>query len=139
MASKLEQILAALDTALTSGVSGATVYRSRVLAFSKGKLPAVVIEPIQEVADYPLLSQTDFISDIKISIHNRGNIPDQACDPFKEDVHETIMDDVSLGGLSMDIRLNSINYELLDTDDPTCIVTMVYRIFYRTGFESLSP
>ena len=87
MASKREQILAALKTTLagTTGVS-TRIYRSRIEPITNGESPAVVIEPI---TDEPSTNNSSYLKidwTLRVRIVDiiRGTIPDTVGDPTVE-------------------------------------------------------
>ena len=87
MASKREQILAALKTTLagTTGVS-TRIYRSRIEPITNGESPAVVIEPI---TDEPSTNNSSYLKidwtlRVRIVVIIRGTIPDSVGDPTVE-------------------------------------------------------
>ena len=137
---KRESILQALKAKLVgiTGVLDASVYRSRVIPLSRGKTPAVSIEPLQDSGDQSQINFIDWILTVRVSVIVRGDIPDQVADPIVQDVHSKIMSDLSLGGLCMDIQAGLVNYELLDADQPAGIVSMNYSVRYRTQVKDLT-
>ena len=84
MATKREQILAALKTKLTGTTGVATrIYRSRPEALTKASTPAIILEP---VSDNPKETDTIFSKitwefRVRVSVIVRGKIPDQKADP----------------------------------------------------------
>lgn len=137
---KREAILQAIKTKLVgvSGVPDANVFRSRVEPFARNRVPAITIEPIQDTSENSVIPFLDWSLVVRVSVIVRGDVPDQLADPIVESLHGKIMVDLSLGGLSMDIQPSSVNFELLEGDQPIGIVTLDYRVQYRTGVESLS-
>lgn len=137
---KRESILAAMKAKLVSvtGVPDASVYRSRVEPFSRGRVPAIVIEPIQDVPDTNVVPYLTWAMTVRVSVVVRGDVPDQVADPIIESLHSKLMSDLSLGGLSMDIQPSPVTFELIEGDQPIGIISLDYRVQYRTGVESLS-
>ena len=128
MASKREQIIAALKTTLagTTGVS-TRIYRSRIEPITNGESPAIVIEP---VTDEPSINSTSYLKidwtlRIRIVVIVRGTIPDNVGDP-------------TVGGLAKDIRPATQTFEVLDADQPAGLITCEFEIDYRTSYNSLS-
>jgi hypothetical protein len=140
MTTKREQILGAIATALssTSGVSG-RVFRSRVEAFGRSEVPALVVEPISDDAsiDTSLPTYTWRLG-VRVAVIVRGNIPDQIADPIVQSLHSKLSTDLTLGGYAMDIQPVSVSWELVESDQPTGVVMCDYRVLYRTTVSDLS-
>ena len=141
MASKREQILAALTTTLanTTGV-GTRIYRSRVAAITRTESPALVIEP---VTDEPTVNSStylkiDWLLRVRVVVIVRGETPENIADPTIESLHTKILNDPTIGGLAKDIQPATQTFEVLDADQPAGVITCEYEIEYRTGYNSLS-
>ena len=141
MATKREQILAAVKTALTGTTGVSTrIYRSRVTATSRDKSPSIVVEPVsdqpnQNSATYEKL---DWTLRIRIVVISRGNIPDKLADPTIDSLHKKVVADPTLGGLAIDIRPSTTSFEMLDADKPAGVIFCEYEIDYRTSTTDLS-
>ena len=141
MASKREQILAALKTTLagTTGVS-TRIYRSRIEPITNGESPAIVIEP---VTDEPSVNTSTYLKidwtlRIRIVVIVRGTIPDNVGDPTVESLFTKVLNDPTVGGLALDIRPATQTFEVLDADQPAGLTTCEFEIDYRTSYNSLS-
>ena len=141
MASKREQILAALKTTLagTTGVS-TRIYRSRIEPITNGESPALVIEPI---TDEPSTNNSSYLKidwtlRIRIVVIIRGTIPDSVGDPTVESLFTKVLTDPTVGGLAKDIRPATQTFEVLEADTPAGIITCEFEIDYRTSYNSLS-
>jgi len=141
MASKREQILAALKTTLagTTGVS-TRIYRSRIEPITNGESPAVVIEPI---TDEPSTNNSSYLKidwtlRVRIVVIIRGTIPDSVGDPTVESLFTKVLTDPTVGGLAKDIRPATQTFEVLEADTPAGIITCEFEIDYRTSYNSLS-
>ena len=141
MASKREQIIAALKTTLagTTGVS-TRIYRSRIEPITNGESPAIVIEP---VTDEPSINRTSYLKidwtlRIRIVVIVRGTIPDNVGDPTVESLFTKVLTDPTVGGLAKDIRPATQTFEVLDADQPAGLITCEFEIDYRTSYNSLS-
>lgn len=140
MTTRREQILSAITTALagTTGV-GSRIYRSRVEAFSRGESPAISLEPINDTpATNTSLPTLDWSLTVRIAVIVRGAIPDQLADPVVQSLHAKVMADLSLGGLAMDIIPASVDWQLIEADQPAGVVLCDYVVRYRTSVGSLS-
>jgi hypothetical protein len=141
MATKREQIMAAIKTALTntSGV-GTRIYRSRVEAFNRNEAPALVIEPGSDTAAPEPVStcKIDWTLTALIAVHTRGGIPDQAADPIIQDMHSKLLADRTLGGLVMDIWPVSVDPQFDKADAASCWTVCSYQVRYRTAVTDLS-
>ena len=141
MASKREQIIAALKTTLagTTGVSP-RIYRSRIEPITNGESPALVIEP---VTDEPSVNTSSYLKidwtlRIRIVVIVRGTIPDNVGDPTVESLFTKVLNDPTVGGLAKDIRPATQTFEVLDADQPAGLITCEFEIDYRTSYNSLS-
>ena len=141
MASKREQILAALKTTLagTTGVS-TRIYRSRIEPITNGESPAVVIEPI---TDEPSTNNSSYLKidwtlRVRIVVIIRGTIPDSVGDPTVESLFTKVLTDPTVGGLAKDIRPATQTFEVLEADTPAGLITCEFEIDYRTSYNNLS-
>ena len=140
MTTRREQILTAITTALagTTGV-GSRIYRSRVEAFSRGESPAISLEPINDTpATNTSLPTLDWSLTVRIAAIVRGAIPDQLADPIVESLHSLLMADLTLGGYAMDIIPSSVDFQLIEADQPAGVVLCDYVIRYRTSLADLT-
>jgi hypothetical protein len=140
MTTRRETILAAVRTALTNTTGVSTrIYRSRVEPMSRGESPAIVIEPVSDTAEQNTsLPTLDWSLTVRISVIVRGAIPDQLADPTVESLHSKLMADLTLGGVAMDIRPQSVNFELVEADQPAGVISCDYLIRYRTANANLT-
>ena len=141
MASKREQIIAALKTTLagTTGVS-TRIYRSRIEPITNGESPAIVIEP---VTDEPSINSSSYLKidwtlRLRIVVIVRGTIPDNVGDPTVESLFTKVLNDPTVGGLAKAIRPATQTFEVLDADQPAGLITCEFEIDYRTSYNSLS-
>jgi hypothetical protein len=140
MTTKRENILAAIRTALTgtTGV-GTRIYRSRVEAFARSEVPALVIEPINDEASIDTsLPTLTWRLGVRVMVIVRGNIPDQLADPIVQSLHSKLTADLTLGGNAMDVQAVSVSWDLVEGDQPTAVVSCDYRVLYRTSYSDLS-
>jgi hypothetical protein len=138
MSTKREQIMQALKTKLDTVTGVQACYRSRVFALARGEVPALVIEPIADEADEDPIGFLNWSLLVRIAVIVRGGVPDQLADTFVEAVHAVVTSDLSLGGLAMDIQTQNVNFELLDGDQPIGVVSLGYRVKYRTSAGDLT-
>jgi len=141
MATKREQIIAALKTSLanTTGVS-TRIYRSRIEPITNGESPAIVIEPVE---DEPTINSASYLKidwtlRIRIVVIVRGTIPDNVADPTIESLFAKVLTDTTVGGLARDIRPATQSFEVLDADEPAGIITCEFEIDYQTSYNSMS-
>lgn len=140
MATKREQILQAIESALAGTVQvGTRIYRSRVTPLARGESPAIVVEPgrddPQQNTSLPTL---DWTFNVRVIVIVRGEVPDQVADPIIEDLHAKLMADLSLGGVAMDIQPATVIFELIEADQPAGAITCNFVVRYRTAVSSLS-
>ena len=141
MASKREQILAAIKTNLanTTGV-GTRIYRSRVEALTRSETPAIIIEPVSDTPQdtNSFNNKITWEFKIRISVIARGSTPDNVADPTIESLHTKVLNDPSIGGLALDVRPSTTTFELLEADEPAGVIGCEFDIEYRTSYNSLT-
>jgi len=140
MTTRRESILTAVATALTGTTGVSTrIYRSRVEPLSRGESPAIVIEPISDTAEQNTsLPTLDWSLTVRISVIVRGAIPDQLADPIVESLHSKLMADLTLGGVAIDIQPQSVNFEMVEADQPAGVISCDYLIRYRSSVTNLA-
>ena len=140
MASKREQILAALKTTLagTTGVS-TRIYRSRAEPTSRSESPALVLE---WSTDQPSVRGTtghiDWTLRVRVVVISRGTIPDNLADATVESLHSKLLADPTVGGLAIDVRPSTTTFELIEADQPAGLIMCEFEVDYRTTYGSLS-
>ena len=140
MATKRETILAAVRTALTgtTGV-GSRIYRSRVEPMARAESPAIVVEPVSDTAQQNTsLPTLDWSLTVRVAVIVRGAIPDQIADPVVESLHAKLMADLTLGGVAIDVQPQSVNFEMVEADQPAGVISCDFLIRYRTSVTNLA-
>jgi hypothetical protein len=137
---KRESILAAIRTALTGTVQvGTRIYRSRVEPLARNESPAIVVEPVNDVAvQNTALPTLDWSMTVRVAIIVRGNVPDQLADPIVESAHSKIVADLTLGGYAIDVQPQGASFELIEADQPAGVISLDYLVRYRTSVTDLS-
>ncbi len=139
---KREQILDALKTVLESvttptALSG-RVERSLKVGTDRQEAPVVIVEPINDTPQNESIYRLNWRLLVRISLIVRGAVPDRVADPIIESIHEAIMADISLGGLSMDVEPGQVNFDLVNADGSGGIIPIDYVVVYQTSRESMS-
>ena len=141
MASKREQILAAIKTNLanTTGV-GTRIYRNRVEPMAREETPSLVVE---FVTDDPTVNSATYLKldwtlRVRIVVIVRSQTPDTTADPTVESLHTKIVSDPTLGGLALDVRPLTVTFDVVDADQPAGIISCEYEIDYRSSYNDLS-
>ena len=136
---KRESILAAIRTALTGTVQvGTRIYRSRVEPLARNESPAIVVEPVNDVAvQNTALPTLDWSMTVRVAIIVRGNVPDQLADPIVESAHSKIVADLTLGGYAIDVQPQGASFELIEADQPAGVISLDYLVRYRTSVADL--
>ncbi len=118
---KRESILAGIRTALTNTTGVSTrIYRSRVEPLARGELPAIVVEPINDVCVQLTSTPTlDWTLTVRIAVIVRGNIPDQVADPIVESLHAKVMADLTVGGHAYDVQPTGVSFDMQEAY-PVC-------------------
>ncbi len=137
MASHREQIIGAILTKL-GGVSGVGLYRSRFTALSRGESPAIVVRPEKEdiVKRNNDLSEREMI--LVVDVIARGAVPDSVADQYCVSAHAKVIEDETLGGLTLFTRETGTVWEMQDADLDAVVVSMRYLIGYRTVAKTLN-
>lgn len=137
MSTKREQILSAIKDKLDN-IAGVNCYRSRTIPFKANKFPAIVVEPLQDVPDNAVIPMLDWSLIVQVKVFTKGENPDQAADTYIQQIHELLMSDLSLSGLSQDIQPIVVDYEFMDAEYSTLETSMKFKINYRTYAADLS-
>jgi len=140
MATKRETILAAVRTALTGTTGVSTrIYRSRVEPMARAESPAIVVEPVSDTAQQNTsLPTLDWSLTVRVAVIVRGAIPDQIADPVVESLHAKLMADLTLGGVAIDVQPQSVNFEMVEADQPAGVISCDFLIRYRTSVTNLA-
>jgi hypothetical protein len=135
-----EAILAAVRSALTgtTGV-GTRIYRNRAEPMARAESPAIVVEPVTDIADQNTsLPTLDWTLRIRVVVISRSLIADQAADPTIESLHAKLMADLTLGGLSIDVQPAQVSFDFVEADVPAAVISCEFDIRYRTSVSSLT-
>ena len=140
MTTKRESILSDIASSLAGTVQvGSRIYRSRVEPLARGESPAIVVEPISDTAEQvTALPTLDWSLTVRVSVIVRSAVPDQAADAIVEDMHSKIVADLTLGGYAIDVQPQSVNFELVEADQPAGVISCNYLVRYRTSVADLS-
>jgi hypothetical protein len=132
MNTQAEIILSAIATLLAAGSIGASVERSREVAFEREDLPAVVVKPKDEAATPLANGLTRCELTVEIQIHTRGDVPDQLADPIAAAIHAVLTADLTLGGTCTRLFYTARAWEFSDSDGTGGQLTLHYVIHYLT-------
>ena len=140
MTTKRENILAAIRTALTDTVGvGTRIYRTRVDPLARAESPAIIVQPIRDVATQNASHVTlDWTLTVKITVIERSSIPDQAADDTVESLHAKVMSDLTLGGYAIDVQPVRTEFEFIEADKPAGLISCEYEVRYRTDVDDLT-
>lgn len=140
MTTKRESILADIASSLAGTVQvGSRIYRSRVEPLARGESPAIVIEPVSDSAvQNTSLPTLDWSLTVRVSVIVRSAVPDQAADPIVEDMHSRLVADLTLGGYAIDVQPQSVNFEMIEADQPAGVISCDYVVRYRTSVADLA-
>jgi hypothetical protein len=134
-----EQITASVFSLVqsTAGLGG-RVYRSRVEAFSRGATPALVVECVSNQPNPTRAGVTTMPHslELRMLLMIDHPIPDQAADPILLDLHDRLMADLTLGGLSMDILPGETRWD--QEVNGVAVVSHSYVVSYRTLIKDLT-
>ena len=133
MPSRRESIVAAQKAALSAAFGGPTVWRGRAAPLSRGEFPAVVLEKVKDGPGEEFNTKTDWRMTVRVAILVRSETPDQTADPMEIIAHNTMTATPTWGGLAVDTEAGNVDWELLDADVTTGIVSMLFHVHYRTS------
>jgi len=140
MTTKRESILNQIATTLapTAGING-RIYRSRVSALARAESPAMVVEPVRDdVEQNTSLPTLDWSLTVRVAVIVRSLVPDQAADAIVEDMHSRLMTDLTVGGYAIDVQPDTVNFELVEADQPVGVISCSYIVRYRTAVGDLT-
>lgn len=75
---------------------------------------------------------------MRVSVIVRGAIPDQQADPIIESLHSKLLADLTVGGYAMSIEPQSVQFDMLEADQPSGVISCDYLIRYRTSTTNLA-
>ena len=129
-----------MRTALTGTAQvGTRIYRSRVEPLARNESPAIVIEPISDTAEQTTsLPKLDWSLTVRVAVIVRGTVPDQLADPIVKDLHSKLMADLTLGGVAIDVQPVSVNFEMVEADQPAGVISCDFLVRYRTSVTDLA-
>ena len=140
MTTRRETIVAAVRSALTGTTNVSTrIWRSRPEPLARIETPAIVVTPISDTAEQNTsLPTLDWSLTVRVDVIVRGAIPDQVADATVESLHAKLMADLTLGGYAIDIQPQSVNFEIVEADQPAGVISCDYLIRYRTSVTNLA-
>lgn len=137
-ASIREQIMEYIFALFSAQVVGAQVFRSRQAAVALMEGSSLLIEPMAETVErksaYNLVKR-DFV--LRTRMLARGAIPDQVADGILVLMHAALLQDQTLGGLSLSIVEESTEWTYEEADQTAVNVEGRYRIIFATPANSL--
>ena len=118
---------------------GTRIYRSRVVPLQRGESPALVVEAISDTPEQNTsLPTLDWSLTVRVSVIVRGDKPDEVADPIVESLHSKIMADLTLGGYAHDVVPVRTEFEFIEADKPSGLISCEYEIRYRTNVDDLT-
>lgn len=147
MNSKRSDIVTAIiDAALAAALAvdpRARAWRARVTPIDRSAHPAIVARPVD---DRPVVARAGNeqqrvlgVAVTVIAWGDTGAAIDATTDPIAVAVHQALLADQSLGGLSISITDNGAEWAYEDVDGRLAgELTTIYRIAYRTPLGALT-
>jgi hypothetical protein len=128
-----ERILKQVVTALSNAhIAGAVVERSGTDPIARSEGPTFNIIGGDSIGSDPVANAIqDWDLPVEIKLAVRGAIADSVADPFIASAHHALFTDSTLASYVMDMRLESRKLELIDADNSSAIVTLVYAFKFR--------
>ena len=75
---------------------------------------------------------------VRVSVIVRGTIPDKVADPTNVSLYNKLMTDPTIGGLAIDIKPSTVNFEIIEADQPAGVISNEFDIEYRSSYNNLS-
>lgn len=140
MASKREQVLAALLTLLNTATAVCSnTERERMRPWSDDVSLAINIVPEADPRqDTGGVSYTDRAMLIDFQITSRGDSPTTLADATVVALHTRLMSNRTLTGLVIDIEAGDNDFDWDDKDRDECLIHQRYFVRYRTSETDLS-
>lgn len=140
MASRRELILAEMVAALAGTVQvGSRIYRSRIEAFDRGELPAIVIQPVSDEPAQVNQARLQWNLNFQVALYLVGDAPDELGDPIVDDIHSKIMAaDNPAREYLVDILPNSVSFDIEQGDKPVGVTTLGFVATYQTNLNNIS-
>ena len=140
MTTKRENILATLKSTLTNTTGvGTRIYRTRVDPVARAESPAIIIQPVRDVAvQNTSLPTLDWTMTVRITVIERSDVPDQAADDTIESLHAKVMSDLTLGGYAIDVQPVRTEFEFIEADKPAALISCEFEVRYRTEVDDLT-
>lgn len=134
-----ESVIDAVTTAVgTITTVGGRIYRSRVSAFTRAESPAILITPISDTPDEPVIPKIGWTLLLRISVLARGDEPDAIADPICKLIHDKIIQNATLQSLCVGMEPDAVTFNILDADKPAIVVNNDFRFRYQTSFTDIS-
>lgn len=139
MSTKHEQILAAVKGSLIgiSGVADSNIFRSRMAAFNRQAVPAIVVEPLNTSPDNPNIHRLEWLLTLSVAIHVRAENSDVDADVIVGSAYSKVMGSSDVQALVQEIMPGPIDWQLVDADKPLCVVTMQFHVRYQTDLNTI--
>ena len=141
MSTKREAILSRLITQLAGTVGvGTRIYRSRVTPVSRDEGAVLIVEPISDSCE-TRRDKFQWTLNVRLSVIVRGSATqtaDQAADATVKSIHDKVISDITLNGNAIDMTPRNVNFDLIDGDQPSGVVSCDYIIIYQTSTTDLS-
>ena len=136
MTTKREAILSRLITQLAGTVGvGTRIYRSRVTPVSRDEGAVLIVEPISDSCE-TRRDKFQWTLNVRLSVIVRGSATqtaDQAADATVKSIHDKVISDITLNGNAIDMTPRNVNFDLIDGDQPSGVVSCDYIIIYQTS------
>lgn len=139
MTTIVEQIMVALVAALTNATDAADrVYRSRVVAITRGETPCIAVAPHVEESTVFGQDIDNNVLDIEVEVFVRGDPYDETADPVVGQVHRSLTNDPGVKSLVTEIRKKSKAWQALEGDETAGVVATVYQVRYLSLASDIS-
>lgn len=131
MTTIVDQIMVAIVAALTNATDAADrVYRSRVVAITRGETPCIAVAPHAEESTVFGQNIDNNILEVEVEVFVRGDPYDETADPVVGQVHRVLTNDPGIKSLVTEIRKKSKAWQAHEGDETAGVVATVYLVRY---------
>lgn len=138
-ASKREDILSAIETAITSTAGiDSRVFRGRPSPARLEETPCIFLSWVNDLPVYDNLNFMTWTLTFRLTVIVRGEDAETLADPIIKDADSKVMADRDLGGLTLDVLPAEQRMDIIEGDKPVGFLQALYVAKYRTDQNTLT-
>lgn len=131
----LQKVMSALSG--TTGVS-TRIYRSRVAALNRSEHPALIVEPLVDIASHNTIPRLTWDMTFAVTVLVRDDDPDSNADAIVQDLHSKIMSSSDLSALVVDLQPVKTDWQFIEADQTLGIIINQFKVTYQTALNDLA-